>query len=323
MAVNANTQKTYDYTTKYEDLQEEFISLTPTETPFMTAIGTKSIEQPNWVWVEVDLAAPDSANRVLEGEAAPGNDAATNGKRLMNYAQLSDKVVEVSTTAQTATGVSNLHRMAKQKAFKMKEMKRDMETMLLANVAANPGGAATARVSAGIPAFLRTNVSRGATGANPTLSGTTVGYPNAAATDGTLRALTETLFNDVIELAWTNGGTPTFVLCGPKVKRKISTAFTGGATKYKDIEDKKITAAVDLYISDFGDMQIVPTRLGRARDVLILDPEYISLAWLQKVNATKLARTGHAERELIAGEYGLQIDSEKAQGVVADIDGTL
>ena len=43
----------------------------------------------------MDLAAVDKTNRVKEGEADPGNDAPTNGKRLGNFTQISDKVVEV------------------------------------------------------------------------------------------------------------------------------------------------------------------------------------------------------------------------------------
>jgi hypothetical protein len=53
------------------------------------------------------------------------------------------------------------------------------------------GDDSTARETAGLGAFIRTNAQRGASGANGTLSGTTVGYPNAAETLGTARAFTE------------------------------------------------------------------------------------------------------------------------------------
>lgn len=331
MAVNVNANKTYDVTTIREDLQEAYISISPTETPFQTAIGRKTAENTNFEWVEVDLAAPDKTNRVLEGEAAPANDAPTNGNRLSNYVQLSDKVVEVTSTADAVNGVGDIQGLAKQVAFKLKELKRDMEVMLLSNVAANAGAAATARVSAGLPAFLRTNVDRQpavTAGTNPTLSGGTTGYPNAAAGDGTVRALTEQMLKDVIASCWDNGAEPTMVLCGSKVKQKISSTFTGAATRYKDASDKKIVASIDVYVSDFGDLQIVPsrfleTRTTAGRDVFVLDPEYLSIAFLQKVKQSPLAKTGHAERRLIAVEYGLQVDSEKSQGIIADINGAL
>ena len=324
MAVNANTNKTYDVKTIREDLQDALISISPTETPFMSAIGTKSASNTYFEWAAVDLAAPDSANRVLEGEAAPGNDAATNAVRLGNYTQISDKVVEVSSTADAVNGAGDAQTVAKQIAFKLRELKRDIETMLLSNVAANPGAAGTARVTAGLPAFMTSNVSRGVGGANGTLSGTTSGYVNAAATDGTLRALTEAMLKSVIASCWDNGAEPSLVLCGSLVKQKISSTFTGSATKYQDMTDtKKLVAAIDIYVSDFGTLQIVPSRFLETRTVLVLDPAYARIAYLQRTKQEPLAKTGHAERRLISVEYGLQVDTQKAHGVIADIDGAL
>ena len=327
MAVNANTNKSYDVSTIREDLQDAMISISPTETPFQSAIGRKSVTNTSFEWSEVDLAAP-AANRVLEGEAAPGNDAPTNAVRLSNYTQISDKVVEVSDTNQKVNGVADAQTVAKQIAYKLKELKRDMEVMLLSNVAAVPGDASTARVTAGLPAFLRTNVDRGSGGASGTLSGSTSGYVNAAATDGTPRALTEAMLKSVIAQCWDNGAEPSIVLCGSAVKQKISSTFTGSATKFKNVDDKKVVAAVDLYVSDFGELQIVPTRFLETRtvagrDVFVLDPNYARVAYLQTVQQKPLARTGHAERRLISTEYGLQIDSQKAHGVIADINGAL
>jgi hypothetical protein len=328
MAVNANTNTRYDVTTIREDLQDAYISISSTETPFQAAIGRKSVSNTYFEWPTVDLAAP-ATNRVLEGEAAPGNDAPTNAVRLANYTQISDKVVEVSDTNEAVNGAADVQTIAKQVAFKLRELKRDMEVMLVSNVAAVAGNTTTARVTAGLPAFLRTNTSRGVSGANGTLSGTTAGFPNAAATDGTVRALTEQMLKDVIASCWNNGAEPSIVLCGSAVKQKISSTFTGSATKYQDMTDsKKLNAAIDVYVSDFGTLQIVPsrfleTRTVAARDVFVLDPNYARIGFLQNVKQKPLARTGHAERRMISVEYGLQVDTEKAHGIIADINGAL
>ena len=132
MAVTANTNETYNVSTIKEDLQDALISISPTETPFMSAIGTKSVSSTYFEWATVDLAAADATNRVAEGENAPGNDAPTNAVRLANYVQISDKVVEVSDTAEAVNGVGDAQRIAKQVAYKLKEMKRDIETMIVA-----------------------------------------------------------------------------------------------------------------------------------------------------------------------------------------------
>ena len=324
MAVTASTNETYNVSTIKEDIHAALISISPTETPFMSSIGTKQISNTYFEWAAVDLAAVSTTNRVIEGENAPANDAPTNALRLANYSQISDKVVEVSDTNEAVNGVGDAQRVAKQVAYKLKELKRDMETMLVGdNNAAVAGASGTARETASLSAFLRTNVDRGVGGANGTLSGTTEGYPNAAATDGTLRALTEDMLQGVIASCWDEGAEPTMVLCGAGVKQKISSTFTGSATKFKNVDDKKVVAAVDIYVSDFGELQIVPTRFIRSRDVFVLDPSQARVAYLSNTKQKPLARTGHSERRLISAEYGLQVDTEKAHGVIADIDPAL
>jgi hypothetical protein len=308
--LSTNAVDTYEVTTIREDLQEAYVSISPTETPFQSAIGSASGDNTYFEWPVVSLASVDSANRVLEGENAPANDAPTLAVRLGNYMQLSDKVAEVTSTAETVRGAgANVQRMAKQVALKMKELKRDIETMLCANVAANPGADATARATAGVLAFIK--------------SGTTSGYPNAAAGNGTLRAITETILRTVVAECWDQGADPSIVLVNGAGKQKISTTFVGIATRYKNAEDKKVVAAIDVYVSDFGELQIVPSRFCSSRDALILDPNYARMRWLQKTNQTALAKTGHAERRLIAAEYGLQVDTETAHGVIADINWAL
>jgi hypothetical protein len=337
MAVEANMIETYDNTVIREDLQEQYVMLSPEELPFQAAIGTKTTDNTYFEWPVVDLAAPDITNRVAEGEQAPSTDAGTLAVRLGNYTQISDKKVVTSHTDEAVdSAAEDINRLAEQVALKMREMKRDVEMMLLQNIAADPGAGAgaTARVTAGFPAFLKTNVVRTAGGANPTLSGTTSGYPNAAATPGTSpAALTEDNFNTVISACWTSGAQPTMALVEALNKRLISKTFTGSATRYKDAVDKTLSAAIDVYISDFGELDIVPTRFlpntdfvppsttGNNIPVYVIDPDYVRMVWLDEVKQKPLADTGHARSRLIWAEYGLQVDNEKAHGVIADTTG--
>lgn len=271
----------------------------------------------------MELAATDSSNRVIEGDDDPAVDAGTIAGRAQNYCQISDKVVSVSHTDDASDGAGDdHHRFNKQVAIKLRELKRDMEVMLLGAVVAAPGSSGVARSTAGLPAWLKTNTSRGAGGTDPTVSGAGDfdGYPNAAPGAGTGRALTETIFNDVIELIWNEGGEPGMVLCNGARKRKIST-FTGNASRYKNAEDRRVVAAIDLYASDFGfDIQIVPDRfMAVATDVYLCTPGMYRLAYLEKTKQKELAETGHSRKRLVWNEYGLQVDNEKAHGVIADI----
>ena len=318
MAVTANTNETYDVTTIREDLSEAMASISPTETIFMSTIGTRNVDNTYFEWSEVDLAAA-ATNNQIEGDSGLSNDAPTNAVRKGNYTAISAKVVEISDTSNNVNGVANAQTTAKQVAYKLSELKRDMEKMALNNVAGGAGASGTARTTAGLPAFLTTNTERGTGGANGTTSGSgSAGFPNAAATDGTARAITETLLKSVIASCWDEGADPSVVLCGSSQKQTIST-FTGNATRYKEAEDSKLNAAIDVYISDFGELQIVPARHIRSTDVFVLDPNYAAIAYLQTATQKELARTGLSERRLISCEWGLQVTSEKAHGVIADV----
>ena len=329
MAVTANTSETYDNNVIREDLQEQYTMISPEETPLQMALRIESCTNTLFEWPVVELAATNSANRVAEGESAPGNDAPTLALRFSNYTQISDKVAEVSHTAQAVdAAAANVQRLSEQVVIKMKEMKRDKEVMLLSNVAAAAGSSGNARTTAGLPAWLSSNTIFEAGGADPTLSGTTEGFPNAAATVGTTPVVfAEADLNQLIEDIWQEGGNPTMIMVNAGNKRRMSTAFTGNATRYKDTVDKKVINSIDFYDSDFGEMTIVPNRFQPTNNaggadnnynVFVLDPEYAAINYLDEVQQKPLAETGHSMRTLIWCEYGLQIDNEKAHGVIRD-----
>jgi hypothetical protein len=260
----------------------------------------------------------DPNNAVPEGEDAPAIDAAVVALRMQNYTQILDKVVKVSDTSQRVDGAAKVEKLAKQISYKLKELKRDKETILLANAAAVPGAGvgATTRKMAGFEAFIITNASRGATGAAPTLSGTTDGYPNAAHTPGTTRALTEDILNTVMQSVWQQGGNVKYAIVGPANKRLISKTFNGTATKFKDQDDKKIISAIDYYESDFGTIEIVADRFSNPASVLLIDPEHVSICELQPTRQIELARTGHTENRLIQSEMTLEVSNQKGHGIV-------
>lgn len=334
MAVDANANETYDQSVIREDLQEAYTMISPEECPFQTAGRTETASNTLFEWPVVELAALNYSNRVIEGDDAPATDAANVALRLSNYTQISDKLAKVTHTAQAVdAAAANMQRLATQVVLKIKEMKRDMEGMLLDNTAAVAGSSGNARSSAGLPAFLRTNTIFEAGGADPTLSGTTEGFPNAAATAGTTPVVfAESDLNQLIEDIWTEGGKPSIIMCNAGNKRRISSAFTGNSTRYKDAIDKKLVATIDFYDSDFGELTVVPNRFMRTNNaagannsynVFVLDPEYYAVAFLDEVQQKPLAETGHSISRLVWAEYGLQVDNEKAHGVVRDTTNAL
>lgn len=316
MAVIAGTATTATSKVLREDLSKVAELIAPTETPFISAVGKGTAKGVNHEWVIVDLQPASDANQVAEGESDVPNDTINEGVRLSNFVQLSDKVATISSTRQAVDEVGDLGSMAKQIAFKLKELRLDQEKHALSAKAAVGTGT---RVAASVSQFIQSNVSRGSGGANPVLSGTTFGYPTTVMVDGTLRAVTETMLADVLSSVWASGGDVSHVFCGAKNKRAISAFTGGGQTANRDAEDKKLVAAIDIYTGDFGTVRIIPSRLIRSRDILVLDPSKVSLDYLVPVKQEELAKTGHADRRMISTQYTISVQNEKALGLIADL----
>ena len=142
-----------------------------------------------------------------------------------------------------------------------REIKRDIETMLLENIAADAGAVGTARKSAGLGAWVKENDDFGVGGASPVYTS----LPNATRTDGTQRAFTETILQDVMELAWNAGGDPSVLMVGSHVKGVVS-GFSGQVTRNFDMSNVSpkptaVIAAIDIYVDDFGVLKVIPNHL--------------------------------------------------------------
>jgi len=319
MAVPSNTIQTVTRVGNREDLSDIIYNISPTETPFVTAIGRESAGAVYHEWQTDALVSANANNAAIQGDDL-ANENRPSTTRLGDYTQIFTKVVGTSTTqrAVKAAGRSDEHNYQLAKAGK--ELKRDMEARYTGNYAAVPPASGTAGQSAGALAYMRTNASRGAGGVNPTLSGGTTGYPVAAATNGTQRAYTEALLKSAIAAAWNAGGEPSLVITSLGQKQ-IAATFAGLAQQRRESGDKKITiiAGADIYVSDVGELQFVPDRFCSARDALIIDPDMWAIATLDPMQRRKLAVTGLADRDAMYTEQTLVCRNDGASAVIADL----
>ena len=145
---------------------------------------------------------------------------------------------------------------------------------------------------------------------------TTVPTTDATPTNET--AVTEAMLKSAIQLAWTDGGEPTMVLCDAFNKQKIS-AFSGIATQYRDnpkLQQAAIIGAADVYVSDFGTLNIVPSRFVDTAAVLVLDPEYWEVSFLRPIQQEKLAKTGDSDKGHILAEYTLVARNPASSAII-------
>ena len=322
MAQPTNLFDRYDGTKAVrEDLANVIYNISPEDTPFMSSVGRESVSNTFYEWQTDALAAASTSNAVIEGDEAT-LDARVATNRVGNYTQISRKVIGVSGTVEAVDKAGMRSYLAYEMAKASSELKRDMESTLLFNQAAAVGSASVARKTAGLPAWLRTNVNKASNGGNPTMSSTNDGYPNAGRTDGTQRTFTETMLKDVIQKVWAEGGDPKVCMMGPHNKTVAST-FAGNAENRINQSGApkafSIVATADVYLSDFGKVAFVANRFQRERDVFVLDPEYASVAYLRNFKTEDLAKSGDSSKKMILVEYGLKVKTEKAHGVIADL----
>lgn len=278
------------------------------DTPFLSAIGKTKATQTLHEWQSDSLAAAAS-NAHIEGDDSTA-DALTATTREKNSTQILKKTRLVSGTSRAVDAAGREDELDYQVAKGMKEMKRDLEKDITGPNGRVAGNAATARKLRGFESWIVTNDSRGATGAD--------GSDAAAPTDGTQRAFTETLLKSVIKLAYTEGGEPDVLMVGP-FNKQVASGFTGGATRFDNSEDKKLVAAVDIYVHDYGSLKIVPNRFSRDRSALLIQTDMWKLAVLRPITKEKLAKTGDSDKVQLVWECTLESRNEKSSGVVADL----
>ena len=317
MAIITNTFQTFQAIGIREDLSDIIANISPTETPFITNAGKGKASNTFFEWQTDALATASTTNQQIEGDDITSYDAVTPTVRLGNYTQISRKTLIISETEQVVDKAGRANEKSYQLAKKGKELKRDMEADLLANKGANAGSTSVARKTGSLLAFLKTNINKASDGTAPVYTST----PTDVWTDGTARAFTETILKDVIQKCWTQGAEPKALMVGAAGKQVVS-GFAGVVelnSPQKMGGQATIIGAADTYVSDFGNLAVIPNRFQRTSSAFVLDWDYVSVDYLRPFQSEDLAKTGDADKGMLIAEYGLRCLNEKALGVAVDL----
>ena len=290
------TLDTYNTVGIREDLQDAIYDISPTTTPFMSTVGRTKAKATVHEWQTDSLSDVDLANAQVEGADAV-SPTLTSTTMNQNWTQISDKVVQVSTTDDVVDKAGRTTETAYQLAKASSELKRDMESILLSDQAGGAGGTGSARTLKAIQQWLTTNV------------------VDAAG------AFTEDQLNEAVLEAYQSGGEPSMLLVSPKNKQAVS-KFAGIAEQRFQAPSNKpttIVATADIYMSDFGTLSVVPDRFLDDDVALVLDPSMASVAYLRPFKKTKLAKTGDSEKYMMNVEYTLVVKNEAAHAMINGI----
>jgi hypothetical protein len=325
----ANTFDTHDAVGNREELSDIIEMITPEKTPFRSMLEKSDVKTTHPEWQTDALADPDPDNAYVQG-AEYTYDPITATVRVGNYTQISRKTMKVARTQDKTDKAGRKTETARELRKKGVELKRDQEIILLRNQASTPGNSGVAARSGGFAAWLATNASRGSGGSDGGFNASTRVVD--AATDGTQRAFSKTLLDDTIEMVANAGGEPTVLMGSNYIKRKFSTFMSDAsvAAFRTNLSGKKqgtIYGAADLYVSDFGELSVVPnvqmTLAGAtvARNAFLITPGMVSLGVFDDIHQDKPAKTGDAEPRVLLTEYTLKVNNEAAHGIIADLYG--
>ena len=317
-----------------EDVMQKIWDISKIPLPFTEMVGSDSATNEYKEWTTDELAAPDLTNAVIDGADAGTSDHVT-GLRVGNHHQISDKVVKVSYRADASDTIGRSKELSYQLMRRQQELRRDVEAIALSNQASVADTGAAAGKAGSLMSWIASNADVvGTVGGFNTTTKLTV-----AVTVGARRALTETLIRDTVEDVYNDGGDPTVLMAIPGMIRKISEyLFTSSARvatlmsdQGKSSEAATALGAVNVFVTDFGTLKLVPNRLQQAyvdsgaaacSTVYVLDPEYLSLCYLKGYRTDVLAKTGLAENRQMSVDWSLIVNNEKAHGMVTEVNHT-
>jgi Family of unknown function (DUF5309) len=313
MATPVNAVSTVLIKGQREDLIDVIYNIRPYDTPFLTAIGKGTAKAITHQWQTDALRAP-ALNTKIEGDDAVMN-AATFTTLSDNICQIVSETLQVTGTTEAVDKAGRKSELAYQMAKKGKEIKTDMEYMLVGTPLAKIARSSSVAGQAGnIFSYYKTNGSLGATGVAPTGNGVNTG------TAGTQRVLTEQMILDASELIWQKGGQANTIHTSSSIKKHISKNFKGRATQIDlDASNSTIAQAVDVYECDFGKYQIVANRFFKADALFMFDPKMHSLCYLRSFMQFPLAKTGDSEKREMLAEYTFRVNNEESGALIRDV----
>jgi hypothetical protein len=327
-----------------EDLVDIITLTDPYETPGYSMIqkGTASAVQHEWQTEALQFTATggvadSGANVTTYAEGAAFAAALINDRtRLNNLCEIFRKDIQVSNTQRSVRPGGIKDDYLHQVQVAIKEIGRAIEITLFQGQAGSATGTTGAlRTMKTIRNFITTNAFSTSSTA---IGATGVGFSTTA------WAIGEVMFNGMLEQIFLSGGRADTVFVNGSTKREISRFFGAGGPivstslaagrRNVDQAGKKLTAAVDVYESDFGIVNIILDRFVGTVDVglginsatasgynrawfLQLDTWEISV--LRPLKHVPLPPGGDAVRGMVLTELTLTAYVEKWNGVLGNI----
>ena len=289
---------------KKEDVSDEISMISPTNTPFVTMIGSEKVDNTLYSWLE-DSLDPPADNAAVEGAVAPAANQIPAVSR-SNTTQIFTKTVSTTGTADAIKLYGAGVEFARQLMKKSKEIKRDLEYALV--------GTRQTRVDGS------TSVARRFDGVQAQIAAAAITDMKVLTGLSTNQPISEAALMAASQYAYNAGGEPTTLLIKPTDSIKFAGfASATGRLRELDSDETKLTNVVNVYVTPFGQMKVVMDRWIATGDALLFDPAMWKLRPLRSWFTKQLAEVGDARQSELIGEYGLSHKNFLADALITNL----
>jgi len=348
-----------------EDLANFITMITRDETPFMSSIGSAKATAIYHEWQTDKLEAPgnstigegtDFIQPTADGSGGTGATPATGAKysisgptrsRLGNYTQINGKTIAVSGTRRAVDQAGVADEYAYQLKKRGTELRRDVEHDMIHSFNVSNAIApqnANARTAGGYQSFINSadtvNYVGGWAAPATTGDGTAV-VKSATASDAApaTGSLSLSEIDSVMQKIYEEGGKATKIMISPKLRRDFSDLMISDTGVVRNIDEKgKLRQSVDVYMSDFGDLMVVPNyimgltnpvqfkqltagNLAATTNVanfsaLIYDPQWFAMATLRPLKEVDVGQQGDSTKGMMVEEATLEVRNPSGCGAI-------
>ena len=314
-----------------EDLANWISNISRDMTPFVSSIGKGKASATLHEW-STDTLEAAGLQAAAEGSSF-AESASPVISRITNRTQILTKGIRVSGTMETVDKVGRKSEFKYQTEKRGKEMARDVEAwMLSGNLSAVQGSASgnlqagarkmgayqsysTVNVVAGTAAAATGSGSATGTGTGANIAVAQSGHTNANATLADVNEILRAI-NGVTSVA------PNKLMMSSTNKVKFSdivNAGTGTNVRRNIDERGKLKQSVDLYESDFGDVELVHNYLMQNTEIFVYDPSTMSINTLRPMHFRDISEDGDSLRSFMVQEITFEAKAPTGNGVILDV----
>jgi hypothetical protein len=335
--------------TKREDLADLLSRIDSKGTP-ATSMIPKGKEPTNTLfeWVVDDQEAPASGGNVDGADFAAGayGNMSPNRAKTAGRVQIFQKAFGVSTLAEEVSDVAGLGRKAEMRESIKKALtsiKRGIEARICGELDSQADNGTVPYLTRGLFSWLGHTggaATQPSDNAIPTLAQTPTDHSfrglTSALTEDNIQGLLEAVFNS------TGGNSHFQLLCGTKLKRRFTDFSTyqpnlSGSvalrTYNQDGGSKKIVQTVDVFVGDFGQVDLLPTHWlrqdatgGTAAQILtrqqssglLLDTSLLKIRYNSLPTFKEVEDRGGGRKGFVRSILGLQVTNPKGLGAIVD-----